>query len=461
MRKVVGLDISLQETAVCVMERDGHVIWQGKITSEPGPLVDKLNLWADEIDIVGLEACPLADYLHRGLVAANFNAVCIETRHAQRFLSTRPVKTDKNDAHGIAQMMRLGHFRPVHVKTAEAQIIRTTLQARRQVVDTLIQFQNTIRGLLRAHGLKMGEVTRLGFEERVRPLVEPVPALTMAVEPLLRVLQQVREERARFDKLLGQAARKDTICHRLMTIPGVGPYHRPRLPGDDRRPDAVYLVEGGWRPPRMTPRIYQSGETERSGQISKTGDRMLRTLLYEAASALMARSRKPSKLRSWGAAIARRRGFKPCAHRRRTQARRDHASHVGHRRPVRDRGGGPQAAGSVGGRLVPTSLRTTAAWTTGPASPLTSPCTLPGGARAARLDGRLSRTPSWGGLAPTPYRSTIQEVVTVYTGTAPPRSRRRTLMCRWEPSGRRTTSRRLGAGRYAPVPITSRHWQRV
>ena len=310
MRKVVGLDISLQETAVCVMERDGQVVWQGKVTSEPGPLVDKLKLWADEIDIVGLEACPLADYLHRGLVTANFNAVCIETRHAQRFLSTRPVKTDKNDAHGIAQMMRLGHFRPVNVKTAEAQVIRTTLQARRQVVDTLIQFQNTIRGLLRAHGLKMGEVTRLGFEERVRQLVEPVPALAMAVEPLLRVLQQVRGERARFDKLLGQAARKDPICLRLMTIPGVGPITALAYRATIDDPTRFTSSKAVGAHLGMTPRIYQSGETERSGQISKTGDRMLRTLLYEAASALMARSRKPSKLRSWGVAIARRRGFK-------------------------------------------------------------------------------------------------------------------------------------------------------
>ena len=310
MRKVVGLDISLQETAVCVMERDGQVVWQGKVTSEPGPLVDKLKLWADEIDIVGLEACPLADYLHRGLVAANFNAVCIETRHAQRFLSTRPVKTDKNDAHGIAQMMRLGHFRPVHVKTAEAQVIRTTLQARRQVVDTLIQFQNTIRGLLRAHGLKVGEVTRLSFEQRVRQLVEPVPALAMAVEPLLRLLQQVREERARFDKLLGQAARKDPICLRLMTIPGVGPITALAYRATIDDPTRFTSSKAVGAHLGMTPRIYQSGETERSGQISKTGDRMLRTLLYEAASALMARSRKPSKLRSWGVAIARRRGFK-------------------------------------------------------------------------------------------------------------------------------------------------------
>jgi transposase len=100
MRKVVGLDISLQKTAVCVLDRDGQLIWQGKADSEPGPLIDKLQLWRDQIDVMGLEACPLSEWLHRHLVAAGFKAVCVETRHAQRFLSTRPVKTDGNDARG-------------------------------------------------------------------------------------------------------------------------------------------------------------------------------------------------------------------------------------------------------------------------------------------------------------------------------------------------------------------------
>jgi len=148
MRKVVGLDISLQKTAVCVLDHDGELVWEGKVDSEPGPLIDKLQLWRDQIDVVGLEACPLSEWLHRHLVAAGLNAVCVETRHAQRFLSTRPVKTDRNDARGIAEMMRVGHYRPVHVKSAEARLIRTTLQARRQIVATLLQIQGSIRGLL-------------------------------------------------------------------------------------------------------------------------------------------------------------------------------------------------------------------------------------------------------------------------------------------------------------------------
>jgi transposase len=152
-----------------------------------------------------------------------FKAVCVETRHAQRFLSTRPVKTDRNDARGIAEMMRIGHYRPVHVKSAEAQPIRTTLQTRRQIVATLLQIQGSIRGLLRMHGLRVGEIHRNRFDTRVRELLEEMPLLGVAIEPLLRVLEQLVSERKALDKRLAEAARKDAICLRLMTIPGLGP----------------------------------------------------------------------------------------------------------------------------------------------------------------------------------------------------------------------------------------------
>jgi transposase len=148
MRKIVGLDISLQKTAICVLDRDGQVVWQGKIDSQPGPLIDSFSsgrirsTWWDWKPARSRNGCTGT------LQAPASRLVCVETRHAQRFLSTRPVKTDKNDARGIAEMMRIGHYRSVRVKSAEAQLIRTTLQARRQIVATLLQIQGSIRGLL-------------------------------------------------------------------------------------------------------------------------------------------------------------------------------------------------------------------------------------------------------------------------------------------------------------------------
>ena len=172
--------------------------------------------WQDEIDLVGLEACSLSEWLHANLVEAGFKAVCVEVRHAQRFLSTRPVKTDRNDARGIAEMMRVGHYRAVHVKSPEAQFVRTILQARRQVVATLLQIQGSIRGLLKVYGLKVGDTHRCRFDKRVRELLEETPRLEVAIGPLLRVLEQLMGERKEMDKLLGHAARKDKLCLRLM-----------------------------------------------------------------------------------------------------------------------------------------------------------------------------------------------------------------------------------------------------
>jgi len=311
MRKVVGLDISLQKTAVCVLDRDGQLVWQGKIDSEPGPLIEKLKLWQDEIDLVGLEACPLSEWLHSNLVEAGFKAVCVEVRHAQRFLSTRPVKTDRNDARGLAEMMRVGHYRAVHVKSSEAQMVRTVLQARRQVVATLLQIQGSIRGLLKVYGLKVGETHRCRFDKRVRDLLAEVPKLEVAIGPLLRVLEQLVGERGKMDKLLSQAARNDKVCLRLMTIPGVGPITSLAFRATVDEPDRFTSskVVGSYF--GITPRVYQSGEMDRSGHISKQGDGMIRHLLYEAASALMTRCCQPSKLRAWGIAIARRRGANP------------------------------------------------------------------------------------------------------------------------------------------------------
>lgn len=310
MRKVVGLDVSLDKTAVCVLDRDGTLVWQGKVSSEPGSLIDKLSLWKADLDLVGLEACPLSEWLHHHLTEAGFPMVCVETRHAERFLSTRPVKTDRNDARGLAEMMRVGHYRAVHVKSGEAQMVRTVLQARRQIVAALMQIQGTIRGLLRMHGLKMGEVHRNKFADRVRELVAETPMLGVAIDPLLRSAEVMATERKSIDRRLEQAARRDEVCLRLMTIPGVGPITSLAFRATVDDPARFSTSKSVGALMGLTPRVYQSGETDRSGQISKAGDDMMRHLLYEAASALMTRVRKPSKLRAWGVAVARRRGAK-------------------------------------------------------------------------------------------------------------------------------------------------------
>jgi transposase len=299
----IGLDVSLSKTAVCVVDRDDVVLSQGKVPSEPSPLVTRLAEWSGVIDLAGLEACPLSEWLHRGLREAGIPVMCIETQHAQRFVSSRPVRTDKNDARGIAEMMRLGHYRPVHVKSPVAQSMRTTLAARTQLVALQLQIEGTIRGLLKIYGLKIGAIHRDRFAALVTELLEmtALPELSAAIEPLLRVREGMRAERKAFDRTLATLSRRDDITRRLMTIPGVGPVTGFAFKATIDDTDRFGTSKALGAHLGLTPRVYQSGEINRSGQISKCGDRMLRHLLYEAASALMTRTRKWSCLRTWGA----------------------------------------------------------------------------------------------------------------------------------------------------------------
>jgi transposase len=213
----IGLDVSLSKTSVCVINREGAVLWQGKAASEPGPLIARLAEWSGVIDLAGIEACPLSEWLHRGLREAGIPVMCIETRHAQRFLSSRPVKTDRSDARGIAEMMRLGHYRPVHVKSPAAQSMRTTLAVRMQLVASQLQIEGTIRGLLKIYGLKIGAIHRNRFAGRVVELLEmaALPELSAAIQPLLRVREGMRTERRAFDRTLAGLSRRDDITRRL------------------------------------------------------------------------------------------------------------------------------------------------------------------------------------------------------------------------------------------------------
>ena len=310
MALYVGLDVSLKNTSICVVEWNGSPVWEGKAESEPSSLIKALIRWRDTITLVGIEACPLSEWLFGALVECGFQTVCIETRHAQRFLSSRPNKTDRSDAHGIADMMRLGHYRPVHVKSKASQLLRTTLVARRKFVDHMLAIEDSIRCLLKVHGLKLGLVHRGRFAATVEAMLADAPELRVAIEPLLEARNMMRAKKALLDRQLSQMARKDEVCRRLMTASGVGPIvslsfkatiDDPRRFKDSK---AVAAHLG------LTPRVYQSGEIDRSGNISKCGDKMMRHALYEAANSHLRISKKWSVLRAWGVKLAKRIGAK-------------------------------------------------------------------------------------------------------------------------------------------------------
>jgi transposase len=257
---------------------------------------------------IGLEAGPLSQWLFSALAEAELAVVCVETRHMQAVLKAQINKTDRNDARGIAQMMRVGLYRPVHVKTLRSQKLRMLLTHRKLLQSKAIAIENDLRGTLRNFGLKVGMIGKVKFEARINELVESLPDLAGLVEPLLVVRRALREQIVLHRRLLA-IVRDDEVCRRLMTTPGVGPVvaltYRATVdvPARFHKSKAVGAVFG------LTCSKYQSGEIDRSGRISRCGDQMMRVMLYEAAQSML-RSKKWCWLKAWAMQIARRRGMK-------------------------------------------------------------------------------------------------------------------------------------------------------
>ena len=305
-----GLDVSVKDTSVCIVDGTGKIVREVKVASEPQALLAVLRNATYCFKRIGLEAGPLSQWLYGALAEAGLPVICVETRHMRAVLKAQINKTDRNDARGMAQMMRVGLYRPVHVKTLRSQKLRMLLTHRKLVQSKAIALDNDLRGTLRNFGLKVGVVGTVKFEARVRELVENLPDVAELVEPLLVVRQVLREQLGILHRRLLAIVRDDDVCRRLMTIPGVGPVvaltYRATVdvPVRFRKSKAVGAVFG------LTCAKYQSGEIDRTGAISRCGDEMVRTTLYEAAQILLVRSTKWSWLKAWAMQIARRRGMK-------------------------------------------------------------------------------------------------------------------------------------------------------
>ena len=310
MEHFAGLDVSVNETSVCIVDDTGRIVREVKVGSEPETLLAVLKTGAYRFKRIGLEAGPLSQWLYSALAEAGLPAICVETRHMRAALQAQINKTDRNDARGIAQMMRAGLFRPVHVKTIRSQKLRMLLTHRKLLQSKAIAIENDLRGTLRNFGLKVGMVGTVKFEGRIKELVADIPDLAGMVEPLLIVRRVLREQIAVLHRRLLAIVKDDAVCRRLMTIPGVGPVvaltYRTTIdvPARFRNSRAVGAVMG------LTPSKYQSGEIDRTGAISKCGDEMMRVMLYEAAQILLMRSTQWSWLKAWAMQIAKRRGMK-------------------------------------------------------------------------------------------------------------------------------------------------------
>ena len=309
MKHYAGLDVSLEETSICIVDEAGGIVKELRAPSDPEALSKALRSVALPLERIGLEACSLAAWLHDGLQAAGWSAICIETRQANAAMKTMPNKTDRNDARALAQIMRTGWFRQVHVKSRQCRLWRSLLAARRTVLNEMRSIENVVRAVLREAGVKLGKPGRARFAVRVRELVGEEPLVMSIVAPLLEVLDTMLKQTARLTKTILDIVRQEAICRRLMSVPGVGPITALTFRATIDRPERFRRSRDVGAHLGLTPARYQSGETDISGRISRCGDELARTALYEAAHTLLVRSRKWSSLRAWGMSIARRRGM--------------------------------------------------------------------------------------------------------------------------------------------------------
>ena len=222
MEYFAGLDVSVKETSVCVVDDTGRIVREAKVASEPEVLLPVLTNPAYHFKRIGLEAGPLSQWLFSALAETGLPVICVETRHMRAVLKAQINKTDRNDARGIAQMMRAGLYRPVHVKTLRSQKLRMLLTHRKLLQSKAIAIDNDLRGTLRNFGLKVGVVGTVKFESRIKELVENLPDLAVLVEPLLIVRRVLREQLGILHRRLLTIVRDDDVCRRLMTIPGIG-----------------------------------------------------------------------------------------------------------------------------------------------------------------------------------------------------------------------------------------------
>jgi len=310
MEQYGGIDVSLESASVCVVDASGRILREAKVASEPRALI----AWFRGSDIqmarIGLEAGPLSQWLYAGMREAGLAVELLETRHVRNAFKAMPVKTDRKDARGIAQLMRLGWFRSVHCKSVPAQELRAILTARKLMQGKRHDVEMSLRGILRGFGLKVGPTTPRNFEGRVRELVDGHATLLTVTDALLLARACLTEQLSKLQKRLVSLARDDARARLLMSTPGVGVLVALTYVAAIDDPMRFKSSKATGAHFGLTPQKYQSGETDVTGRISKLGDASVRTALYEAANVILTRPVKGSSLKSWAMRVSKRAGMR-------------------------------------------------------------------------------------------------------------------------------------------------------
>lgn len=308
-----ALDVSQETTAICVVDEAGQILAEKKVATCPDAIADYLSKMAPNLLRAGLETGPLAVWLWNELAARQVPILCIDARHANAALKMRPVKTDRNDAAGLAQVMRTGWFKQVRIKSRDSYEVRSLLVAREMLVRIRVKIENEIRGLLRTFGVIFGKRVG-GFTGRADEIIagelDASPQMRIIAETLMKARASILDQIKVLDRRLMAIAKASQTVRLFMTAPGVGVITALSIAStfDDatrfRRSSSAGAYLG------LTPRRYESGETSRNGRISKQGNVMTRKHLYEAATTLLTRNLRFSTLKAWGLKLAKTSGFK-------------------------------------------------------------------------------------------------------------------------------------------------------
>jgi transposase len=310
MERYVGLDVSLKQTSICVVNQTGSVMREGVVDSDPEAIAAFVRSQAPGVVRIGLETGPTATWLWTELKRLGLPVICIDARHAKAVLKMQINKSDRNDAAGIARIMQTGWFKEVRVKDLDSHAIKALLASRALLVKIKRDLENQIRGLLKNLGLVIGRAKFNVFTVRAEELISGRPELVAAVEPLLAARTSIEQQIGDLDHKVLKLARRDAQVRRFMTVPGVGPITALCFKAtiDDpmrfKRSRSVGAYVG------LTTRRHASGEVDWSGRISKCGDAMLRMYLFEAAGVLLTRVPKWSALKAWGTRLAKRSGLR-------------------------------------------------------------------------------------------------------------------------------------------------------
>ncbi len=310
MDQFVGLDISMEDTSVCVVNQLGQVTYEGVVATKPEAIAKVLRAKGALAIKILFETGALSNWLWHALNDAGFPVVCVDARHTHKALSMRMNKSDKNDARGLADIARIGWYREVSVKSANNQLLRSLLSARTKLVSLRRNLDNQIRGLCKGLGILFGKAGSVSLAKKVEAKLADAVELRPIIGPLILAQKCMSEQIESFDRQVLAIAKADETACRLMTVPGVGPMTALSFMAtvDDPRRFKSSADVGAYF--GLTPRRYQSGEIDRTGRISKWGDSLSRCCLYEAATVLLTVVRRGSALKRWGAKLVKRIGQK-------------------------------------------------------------------------------------------------------------------------------------------------------